>query len=626
MLLRWPGFPPYEIAHTKPGVPTLLWPTRSSAAPEQFGAAGNSARPICRFDTGRSESLAIDFAGVGLRPLPSLPDGSGSPNKCLVGWSLRYGESVMKRLIRVAVSVGAILAAVGGCGDEQQPPPVFTGGGLASTTTAGSEGVTTAGSQGCAAGLMACGLTCVNPLADVGNCGGCGVLCSSGQQCLSGSCQCVPGLTACDSCVDLASDAANCGGCGVVCGAGQVCSLSACSTTCAAGLAQCGQSCTDTSTDLANCGVCGNICPAGRSCVAGACTCSAGADCSGACVDTQIDLANCGSCGLQCSAGQICQAGLCMGGVTATSGGVSVGGTVDGTTGTTQTTGATVTTSGGGATSTSGSETTAGTTTTGAGGATSTGGAQTTGGATTSGGGTTSTGGSQTTASVTTSGGNTTSTTGSSTGDGEPLSQTYQSLATFYFEANGGGACLFDPTSDVHVAALSYTLYGIATWCGACAHVEGPNGSTTVRIVDLCPPTCGTNNLDLHPEAWDEIASPRSLGQVDIDWYFVPCDVSGNVAYRFKAGTTQWWTAIQVLNHRLPLKSLEWSANGGSSWSTAERMDYNYFVIGSGVGPNPFQVRITAIDGQVLVDQLPAPSNPEPATAGPAIPGAGQFK
>ena len=54
-------------------------------------------------------------------------------------------------------------------------------------------------------------------------------------------------------------------------------------------------------------------------------------------------------------------------------------------------------------------------------------------------------------------------------------------------------------------------------------------------------------------------------------------------------------------------------------------MDYNYFVVDSGVGPDPFYVRITAIDGQTLVDQLPAQSNPEPADAGPTIQGSGQF-
>lgn len=70
-------------------------------------------------------------------------------------------------------------------------------------------------------------------------------------------------------------------------------------------------------------------------------------------------------------------------------------------------------------------------------------------------------------------------------------------------------------------------------------------------------------------------------------------------------GSNPWWTAVQVLNHRLPVTTLEWSPDG-SSWNSTERTDYNYFLASGGFGSNPVRVRVTALDGQTLVDPLPA--------------------
>jgi expansin (peptidoglycan-binding protein) len=155
------------------------------------------------------------------------------------------------------------------------------------------------------------------------------------------------------------------------------------------------------------------------------------------------------------------------------------------------------------------------------------------------------------------------------------------------------------------VAAINAPDWDNSAWCGACARVEGPNGNVTVRIVDLCP-ECASGDLDLSPEAFEQIA-PIERGRVPISWTFVTCGVSGPVKYRYKDGTNQWWTAVQVLNHALPVVSLEWSSDG-SSFHLTQRQDYNYFLDDAGFGEGSVTVRITAIDGQVLTDELPAPA------------------
>ena len=178
-------------------------------------------------------------------------------------------------------------------------------------------------------------------------------------------------------------------------------------------------------------------------------------------------------------------------------------------------------------------------------------------------------------------------------------------VATFYTTADGSGACLYDKnTADTNIAALNISDWAGSAWCGACVDISGPNASTVrVRIVDECP-DCSPGQLDLHPDAFAELA-PTTAGRVPITWTFTACDVTGPVKYKFKDGSNPYWTAVQVQNSRLPIAKLESSADG-TTWTEAARQDYNYFLNDKGFGTGMTQVRITAEDGQMLVDTLPA--------------------
>jgi expansin (peptidoglycan-binding protein) len=200
---------------------------------------------------------------------------------------------------------------------------------------------------------------------------------------------------------------------------------------------------------------------------------------------------------------------------------------------------------------------------------------------------------------------------------GGPLSAVIDGVATYY-DATGAGACSFDPSpNDLDVAAMNAPQFEGSSVCGECVDVTGPNGKVTVRIVDLCP-ECQTGHLDLSRQAFAKIAA-LSAGRVPIKWQVVPCNVTGPISYRYKEGSSKYWTAIQVRNHRLPIKSLEYEKNG--AFVAIPRQSYNYFVVQSGVGdqPNGLKLRTTAIDGKQLVDLLPTLQE---ATT---IPGASQF-
>jgi expansin (peptidoglycan-binding protein) len=191
--------------------------------------------------------------------------------------------------------------------------------------------------------------------------------------------------------------------------------------------------------------------------------------------------------------------------------------------------------------------------------------------------------------------------------------------ATYYDTATGDGACMLGASpNDMDIAALNQPDWSGSALCGACAEVTGPKGVVTVRIVDLCP-ECKSGDLDMSPQAFDKIAE-HAAGRVAITWKLVSCNVSGPVQYLYKDGSSQWWTAVQVRNHRLPVASFAFSKDGGSVFTELARTEYNYFLTEAGFGPNPVRVRITASDGQVLEDDLPA-ARELIATAGKA-----QFK
>jgi expansin len=208
------------------------------------------------------------------------------------------------------------------------------------------------------------------------------------------------------------------------------------------------------------------------------------------------------------------------------------------------------------------------------------------------------------------SGGGTGQGTGSYTGKSE------SGVATYY-DATGAGNCSFDATpNDLDVAAMDAPEYDNSNVCGECVAVTGPKGSVTVRIVDQCP-ECEAGHLDMSQEAFAKIADV-SAGRVPITWNVVECNVSGPLSYHYKDGSSQYWTAIQVRNSRLPIAKLE--VQSGGSFTEVDRADYNYFVDASGAGTGSVTVRITSVDGQQITDTLTAPASDV------SVPGMAQFK
>ena len=171
---------------------------------------------------------------------------------------------------------------------------------------------------------------------------------------------------------------------------------------------------------------------------------------------------------------------------------------------------------------------------------------------------------------------------------------------TYYTFADGSGNCMFPATpNDLDIGAMNQTDYADSAACGMCAQVTGPDGSITIRIVDRCP-ECKPGDIDFSPSAFAKLAAP-SRGRVPIQWTTVPCTVSGPIVYHFKDGSNAWWTAVQIRNHRFGIARFEY-LDGKGQWVSVPRLNYNYFVAASGMGPGPYTVRVTDVNGATLED------------------------
>lgn len=174
--------------------------------------------------------------------------------------------------------------------------------------------------------------------------------------------------------------------------------------------------------------------------------------------------------------------------------------------------------------------------------------------------------------------------------------KTYTGQATFY-AATGEGNCSFEASSDLMVGAMNQADYENSQACGAYLSVTGPNGSVTIKIVDRCP-ECPPGAIDLSREAFEKIA-PVSAGRVSISWHLLSPDGLGPVSYRYKTGSSQYWCAIQVRNHRNPVRSVQLKT--GSGWKTLDRQTFNYFLSEGGAGCGG-TIRVTDIFGNQLTD------------------------
>jgi expansin (peptidoglycan-binding protein) len=118
-------------------------------------------------------------------------------------------------------------------------------------------------------------------------------------------------------------------------------------------------------------------------------------------------------------------------------------------------------------------------------------------------------------------------------------------------------------------------------------------------IVNQCL-GCGTNHLDLFPNAFAKLATP-STGEINVKWNIVPCGITSLIVLKNKEGTSKYWFSMQVMNSNVAVAKLKVSVDGGKTWKATTRKDYNYFENAAGFGTDTVDVKVTATSGSAIV-------------------------
>jgi expansin (peptidoglycan-binding protein) len=189
-------------------------------------------------------------------------------------------------------------------------------------------------------------------------------------------------------------------------------------------------------------------------------------------------------------------------------------------------------------------------------------------------------------------------------------------------------ACAPAPAYDARVQQAEGTLLAglwvgipnVSSYCDACILVQTAAGkSALLRVITYGDTT--TNSIDVSHDAWTALSSgewPR-----DMTWSFAKCPDTGKVMYEFQTGAHEDWTSFWLRNARVPIAQVEVKSARHASWFTLRRDTNGTVNDDGGFGVGQFQIRATAVDGQVMIDAFDWPAG---GIAGAFFTGAGNFQ
>ena len=145
----------------------------------------------------------------------------------------------------------------------------------------------------------------------------------------------------------------------------------------------------------------------------------------------------------------------------------------------------------------------------------------------------------------------------------------------------------------------------VTDYCDACIKVVTAQGrSAVLRVVtygDTSP-----NSIDVSPDAYALLNGgeyPRKM-----TWEVTKCEPRGNVVYEFRNGSSDTWTSFWVRLPRLPITKVEVKSQSHAQFVALGRGDDGALTDEAGFGVGPFTIRVTASDGQQLVDTFDWPA------------------
>jgi expansin len=157
--------------------------------------------------------------------------------------------------------------------------------------------------------------------------------------------------------------------------------------------------------------------------------------------------------------------------------------------------------------------------------------------------------------------------------------------------------------SGEYLAGVSNAFNQNGGVCDACILIETEKGQSIVARVVTYGVEQEDGDIDVSPSVYEAIHQgefPRSQS-----WRFARCPEAGPLQYEFQTEANPYWTSLWVRNPRVPLTKAEVKGSGDKDFVELERGSDGTLTDASGFGEGAFTLRLTAMDGQVITEQLP---------------------
>lgn len=157
--------------------------------------------------------------------------------------------------------------------------------------------------------------------------------------------------------------------------------------------------------------------------------------------------------------------------------------------------------------------------------------------------------------------------------------------------------------SGEYLAGVSREYSQSGGVCDACIFIETAKGKSIVARVVTYGDEQEAGDIDVSPsvfEALHEGEYPRSM-----TWSFARCPDVGGLAYEFQTEANPYWTSLWVRNPRVPLIKAEVKSQSDSDFVELARGTDGTLTDAGGFGDGAFTLRLTAMDGQVISEELP---------------------
>jgi len=157
--------------------------------------------------------------------------------------------------------------------------------------------------------------------------------------------------------------------------------------------------------------------------------------------------------------------------------------------------------------------------------------------------------------------------------------------------------------SGEYLAGVSNAFNDGGGVCDACILIETGKGKSIIARVVTYGVEHADGDIDVSPNVFEAIhqnENPRSQ-----TWHFARCPEAGPLQYEFQTAANPFWTSLWVRNPRVPLVKAEVKSASDKDFVALARAGDGTLTDASGFGDGAFSLRLTAMDGQVISDDLP---------------------